>query len=144
VSAAQAYVRHFMLTRELPHSQLARFTQIDYDREMALVAIHQGEVTAEVRTVCDPDNLQAELSVLVRPDWSHTELATVLLARVMTRCTQRGISKIMADVMEQDHPVLDAMARLGFRRLSMAGPVARMELRLAEPGDFARSSVSAG
>ena len=143
-AVAQAYIRHFTLTNELPHSQLARFTQIDYDREMSLVAVHQGEITAEVRAVCDPANLQAELSVLVRPDWSHTELASILTARVVARCEQRGIRKIMADGMEQDQPVLDAMKRLGFRRLPVAGSVARMELRFASAPAAKESERSVG
>ncbi|MEO8007960.1 MAG: GNAT family N-acetyltransferase, partial [Betaproteobacteria bacterium] len=122
------------LTREIVHSQLARFTQIDYDREMALIAVWQGELVAEVRAVTDPGNQSAEFSVLVRPDWSETGLDRVLLSRLISYCRQRGTQQLCANVLPDHQRVLDVATALGFRILPGAGKVARIELDLGEAG----------
>ena len=130
-AAADSYIRHFCLTPELAHSQLARFTQIDYDREMALVAVHQGELVGEVRVVTEPGYLQAEFSALVRPDWAKMGLGRILLLRLIACCGERGIKRLFGEVGAEDQPMLDAMAELGFRRLPDAGMASRVKLKLA-------------
>lgn len=61
--------RFFGLVQELPHSQMARLTQIDYDREMAFIGVAKDdegndETLGVVRTVTDPDNETAEFSIV--------------------------------------------------------------------------------
>jgi len=129
--AIETYVRHFHLTSEWTHAQLARFTQIDYDREMALVAIHQGEILAEVRVMSGPDNLRSDFSVLVRPDWAETPLARILLERIFNYCRKRGIGQLFGDIGAEDRHMLDVMAALGFQRCPEAGQAVRMSLKLA-------------
>ena len=70
--------RFFITRREFAHSELARFSQIDYEREIAFIAVapdeHRNEGSAdagmlgEVRVATDPDNLRAEFAVMVRSD----------------------------------------------------------------------------
>ena len=65
--------RFFHAIRVLPPSELARLTQIDYEREMAFIAVRPtadgGEETlGVVRAHADPDNVAAEFAVLVRSD----------------------------------------------------------------------------
>jgi acetyltransferase len=129
-AAEDPYFRFSHLTRELPHSQLARFTQIDYDREMALVAVCQGELVAEARAVTDPGNLRAEFSVLVRPDWTETGLDQVLLSRLIAYCRQRGTQQLFGDVLPGNQRMLDLAAALGFRKLPDAGKTIRIKLQL--------------
>ncbi len=131
-AATDPYFHYFHLTRELPHSQLARFTQIDYDREMALVAICQGELVAEVRAVTDPDNLSAESSILVRPDWAETGLGRILLSRLIAYCSKRGTKQLFGDTAPGDRQMLEVRTALGFRTLPDAGGMIRMALELGE------------
>ena len=131
-AAADAYFRFFHLTRELPHSQLARFTQIDYDREMALIAVCQGELVAEVRAVTEPGKQRAEFSVLLRPEWAQTGLDRVLLSRLIAYCRERGTGQLYSDVSPGDQRMLDVVAALGFRHLPEAGRTIRIVLELAE------------
>ncbi|MEO8132668.1 MAG: bifunctional acetate--CoA ligase family protein/GNAT family N-acetyltransferase [Betaproteobacteria bacterium] len=128
--AADPSLPYFRLTRELPHSQLARFTQIDYDREMALVAICQGELIAEARALTEPGNLRAEFFVLVRPDWVGTQLGEVLLSRLIAYCSGRGTQHLAGDARSGNQPMLDATAALGFRQLPATGGAVRLELDL--------------
>ncbi len=131
-AAADPYFRFFHLRRDLPHAQLARFTQIDYDREMALVAICQGELVAEARAVADPDNARAEFSVVVRPDWSESGLDRLLLSRLIACCRKRGSRRLFGDVMPGNRRLLDVAAAFGFRVLPDAGKTIRIEIDLGE------------
>ena len=63
-------MRFFDSTRSLPRSRLARFSQIDYDREMALVAIEcendgPEHALGEVRAVADPGSKFADFAIVV-------------------------------------------------------------------------------
>ncbi len=64
-------LRFFMARREVPHSELARYCQIDYEREMTFIALAPGPpdgapaMAGEVRAVCDPDNRKAEFAMQV-------------------------------------------------------------------------------
>ncbi len=126
------YFRFFHLARELPHSQLARFTQIDYDREMALVALCQGEMVGEVRAVTEPDNLRAEFSFREHPDWSKTGLDRMLISRLITYCRERGTQQLVGDISPGDQRLLDVVSALGFRNLHDAGKTVRIVLELGE------------
>jgi len=66
-------LRFFGSLSKFHHPVLARFTQIDYDREMAFIATApdadgKPETLGEVRTIADPDNLVAEYSIIIRSD----------------------------------------------------------------------------
>ena len=130
-AAAETYIRHFHLTSKWAHAQLSRFTQIDYDREMALVAIYQGELVAEVRVMSEPDNPRSEFSMLVRPDWAETALGRALLERIVAYCRKRGVENLVGDIGADDRHMLGATAALGFNRWPEAGRTARMTLQLA-------------
>ena len=65
--------RFFAAIRELPERDLAHLTQIDYEREMAFIAVAAGEgadyeTLGVARAHTDPDNVEAEFAVLVRSD----------------------------------------------------------------------------
>ena len=131
-AAEDPYFRFFHLTRELAHSQLARFTQIDYDREMALIAVCQGELVAEARAVSEPGNERAEFSVLVRPQWADTGLDRVLLSRLIAYCRGRGTKQLHGDVLPGNQRMLEVATALGFRHLPEAGRTIRIALELGE------------
>ena len=77
-------MRVFYSRRSIERSELARLTQIDYEREMAIVAVAAGPDGAEetlgaVRAVADPDNLDAEFGVIVRSDLKGLGLGRMAL-----------------------------------------------------------------
>jgi acetyltransferase len=116
---------------DLPHSQLARFTQIDYDREMALVAICDGELVGEARALTDPDNERAWCGIRVRPAWSQTELGRDLLSRLVDYCRARGTRQLVGEVMATDRTLMAATAALGFHKRPADGREVRVELELS-------------
>ena len=90
--------RVFMRMREIQPSQLARLTQIDYDREMAFVAICErdpgrSETLGVVRAIADPDNVTAEFAIIVRSDLKGKGLGPILVKKVVDYCRSRGTTR---------------------------------------------------
>src|SRR6267142_1377825 len=69
LSARSRFQRFMQHLRELPPKMLARFTQLDYDRELALVALHEGEFIAVGRYAPTLDGESAEFALVVADAW---------------------------------------------------------------------------
>ncbi|WP_163281881.1 GNAT family N-acetyltransferase, partial [Enterobacter cloacae] len=83
VTKEDLYYRYFSEINEFTHDDLANMTQIDYDREMAFVAVRTtaegNEILGVTRAISDPDNIDAEFAVLVRSDLKGMGLGRKLL-----------------------------------------------------------------
>ncbi|CCQ73434.1 bifunctional acetate--CoA ligase family protein/GNAT family N-acetyltransferase [Magnetospira sp. QH-2] len=114
--------RFFGQVDSLPHSQMARLTQIDYDREMAFIAScnkesgHGHETLGVVRTVTDPNNERAEFAIVVRSDLKGQKLGWKLLDKMINYCRARGTREIVGQVMLQNKRMLELTERMGFKR----------------------------
>lgn len=111
--------RFFGGLRRLQHDQLARLTQIDFDREMAFVAALKGgdgkrETLGVVRTVTDPDNRHAELAILVRSDLKGTGLGSKLMDKIVRFHRARGTGEIGAQILSDNEPMLRLARKCGF------------------------------
>ena len=103
----------------LPHDQAARLTQIDYDREMALViegpdragvkALYGG-----VRISADPDREKAEFAIMLRHDMMGLGLGPMLLRRIIDYARGRGIGEIFGEVLEENEAMLRLCRAFGF------------------------------
>ncbi len=116
LSPEDAYFRFFHCIRAMPHSQLARLTQIDYDREMAFVATRAGpggrpETIGVVRTVADAENETAELSIVVRSDLKRQGLGEHLLRKAIAYCRSRGTKVLAGDVLGGNEAMLALVKR---------------------------------
>ncbi len=123
LSPEDARFRFFHYVRSMPQSELARLTQIDYDREMAWVAVRPGEGGAPetigvVRTVADPDGETAELSLVVRSDLKRLGLGRLLLSQGVEWCRARGLREVCGDVLAGNEPMLALARRFGGWRIS--------------------------
>jgi acetyltransferase len=132
--------RFFGLVRELPHSQMARYTQIDYDREMAFIATDPEEAPdtktlGVVRVVSDPDNTEAEFAIIVRSDMKGQGLGHALMEKVIRYCRDRGTGAIVGQVLLDNHRMLKLAETLGFSKhydASAEVVEVRLELTAAE------------
>ena len=111
--------RMFVRVRDLSPSQLARFTQIDYDREMAFIATRPGpdgqnETLGVARVVADPDNIEAEFAVTVRSDLKGHGLGQILMEKLIAYCRQRGTRAIVGEALPQNTRVIKLVRKLGF------------------------------
>ncbi len=125
--------------RTLNHIMAARFTQLDYDREMALVLADAGipgkqDIHAVVRLSADPDNAQAEFAIIVLHHLAGRGLGKLLMERILDYARARGIGLVWG-VTLHDNQRMRALARsLGFRqRQDPEDPtLVRMELSLGQ------------
>jgi len=113
-------LRFFHLVRRLPHSEMARLTQIDYDREMAFVAVMPSsdgsgtETLGVVRTITDLHNDKAEYAVLVRSDLKGQRLGWKLMEKIIRYSRSRGTRRIIGLVLIDNRKMLGLVHRLGF------------------------------
>ena len=109
-------LRFFTPMKALPHTLAARLSQIDYDREMAIVArlAANGAALGVARFSADPDNRRAEFAVALRSDWKSRGLGHLLMTRIIDIARARGIAEIIGDVLHENEPMLKLAKRLGF------------------------------
>ena len=129
------YYRFFNVIHRMPHSQLARFTQIDYDREMAFIATvtddaGKPETLGVVRAVGDPDNSSAEFAISVRSDLKRQGLGSALLGKMIRYCRDKGTGKLVGQALPDNRAVLALAARHHFTRQRLPGDDV-VELRLS-------------
>ena len=113
-------LRFFSVRRELPRSELARLTQIDYAREMAFIATRNGpdgsaQTLGVVRTVIDPDNVEAEFAIIVRSELKGRGLGHLLLGRMIEFLAGRGTQRVVGDVLRENEPMRQLALAHGFR-----------------------------
>ncbi len=112
--------RMFMHMRELQPSQLARMTQIDYDREMAFIAVRQrddgdDETLGVVRAVADPDNRDAEFAIIIRSDLKGMGLGQMLMTKLVDYFRRRGTQRIVGETLPDNQALLDLVRGFGFQ-----------------------------
>ena len=112
-------MRLFYTRRELPRSELARLTQIDYSREMAFVAertLADGgrETLGTVRTVSDADNVEAEFAIIVRSDLKRGGLGLLLLDKIVRYARRRGLARLIGGVLSENTGMRELAKQCGF------------------------------
>jgi len=105
--------------RELPRSELARLTQIDYAREMAFIAVRRGgdgqeQTLGVVRATADPDNIEAEFAIVVRSDLKVHGLGHLLLDKMIRYLRSRGTRRVVGFVLHENLAMRDLAMSNGF------------------------------
>lgn len=116
--------RFFGLVGELPHSQMARLTQIDYDRDMAFIARGtdeegKAETLGVVRTVTDAENETAEFAIVIRSDLKGHGLGWKLFEKMVAYCRKRGTREMVGQVLSDNTTMLKFIDQWGFERHKM-------------------------
>jgi acetyltransferase len=107
-------LRFFTAVRGLTHAVAARLSQIDYDREMALLALHGGVVLGVAHFFADPDRQRAEYAIAVRTDWKGRGVGYLLMNRLIDIVRQCGIDELVGEVLPENAPMLQMCRALGF------------------------------
>jgi acetyltransferase len=120
--------------KEFPHLLAARLSQIDYDREMALIALPAqngaGQILGVARTVANPEGDRAEFGVMVRSDMKGQGLGFQLMKDILAHARGRGIKTVYGDVLAENRTMLQMAAELGFTRSAEAGDVVQISIEL--------------
>ncbi len=108
--------RFFNMIRELAPEQMARLTQIDYDREMAFVVTREQppQTVAVARLVRDVFGDGAEFAVVVQPDMKGRGVASALMRALIDWGRAQGLGTITGEVLADNAPMLAFMRHLGF------------------------------
>ena len=125
-----------MPLKSLSHGMAARLTQLDYDREMALVLTEPGaagttEIYAVVRLTADPDLERAEFAILVRHDMTGHGLGRLMLRRLIDYARGRGIRELYGDVLQDNEPMRRLCKELGFVEKWSLGDAGVLRVSLA-------------
>lgn len=118
LSEQSRYYRFFYRMSTLTPAMLARFTQVDYDRELALVAVaNAGGTSAFVgvaRYIANPDGASAEFAVVVADAWQRRGVARVLMRGLIVCAKRRGFSRLTGAILRVNEPMIAFVRSLGF------------------------------
>jgi acetyltransferase len=107
-------------------------TQVDYDREMAFVAVNDatGDTVGVSRLACEPNGRSGEFAVIVQADMKGRGLASLLMRRLIDWARMRGLSEVVGQVLADNAPMLAFVRHLGFSVRRMADDPSVMEATL--------------
>ena len=116
VSPDDIRLRFLSPRRSFPDEMLLRLTQLDYDRDMAFVALEakSGELAGIGRLSSDPDRTVAEYALLVRTDLQGHGLGWALLSRIVDYARAEGIGRITGMVLRENVKMLAMCREFGF------------------------------
>ncbi|TEW56008.1 CoA-binding protein [Psychromonas sp. RZ22] len=114
------YKRYFSQRGKMSHEEMAILTQIDYEREMAFIAIrlnqnNEQETLAVVRASIDPDNIDAEFAMIVLSDLQGLGLGKLLLKKLITYHRDKGTHSISGMTMLSNVGMAMLAKSLGFK-----------------------------
>jgi acetyltransferase len=112
------YFRFMNSMQELTENMLVRFTQIDYSREMALIAVTEGQgkdvQLGVARYAINPDGETCEFALVVADHITGKGLGQKLLVSLMDAARDNGLKTVEGEVLNNNHNMLKLMTRLGF------------------------------
>ncbi|WP_051564389.1 bifunctional acetate--CoA ligase family protein/GNAT family N-acetyltransferase [Desulfovermiculus halophilus] len=118
LSQQTVYFRFFRPLKQLPKDMLVRFTQIDYDREIALVALHESEGGEEMlgaaRVIKEHHANSGEFAVLVSDSWQGQGIGAALLKTCLTIAQERGLQRVWGCVLSGNTQMRALGKKLGF------------------------------
>jgi acetyltransferase len=118
LSDESRYFRFMNSVQELSQAMLVRFTQIDYSREMALIAVtfeQEREIELGVaRFAINPDGASCEFALVIADNMQGKGLGQKLMIALMDAARGKGLKIITGEVLKSNAHMLKLMARLGF------------------------------
>ena len=126
--------RFFYIVRDISHEMLIRFCNIDYDREMAMVAeVKDGSrrrIIGIGRLIIEPDFRSGEYAVLVHDDYQGRGLGYKLVDLIIGIAQDKGLEEIYGSVLTENEKMLNMARKLGFQYKMMSGGVTEVRLAL--------------
>jgi acetyltransferase len=111
-------MRFFSLVKTLSRDSLIRLCHLDYNRELALVAVlregEQTKIAGVSRYYLHPESGDAEFAVVVGDAWQRQGLGKHLMERLISAARERGVKRLVGLVLSENHPMLALMRKLGF------------------------------
>jgi acetyltransferase len=121
LSEQTRFFRFFYRLHELTPAMLARFTQVDYDREVALLglvddpSVQEGvSIVGIARYITNPDRQSAEFAIVVGDAWQRRGIAGTLMRSLIACARRRGLAQLTGAVLRANVNMLRFSTHLGF------------------------------
>jgi acetyltransferase len=128
--------RFFQIIKDTPHETRVRYTNIDYDREMAIVAelTEEGRkrILGVTRVVIEPDGKSGEIAFIVADPWQGFGLGTKMVDYVLEICKDMKIETVYAIMLSDNRRAIGLMEKMGFTIKYMDDGTAKASLNLKE------------
>jgi acetyltransferase len=155
ISSLSAQTRRFRFMEELNELSgdlLVRFTQLDYDHELALIAVLEADgvrpetAIGVARFVRNPDGDTGEFALVVADQWQGQGIGTRLMQELMRAAAARGFRELQGEVLASNHTMLQLMQALGFSVATVTDdpPLRRVSRSLVQDHSLASGMLTAG
>ncbi len=125
LSEKTKYFRYHQALQELTPEMLVRFTQIDYDKEMAFVAVTDDPNLPDElgvgRYSIMPDGHSVEFAIVVADDCQRLGIGSKIMKTLMQTAKNKGMLSFEAEVLKDNEPTLEMVKKLGFSIEPIAG-----------------------
>ena len=110
--------RFFEVIKDTPHEVRVRYCNIDYDREIGIVAeLNEGgirKILGVVRLVIEPDGKTGEIAIIVADPWQGLGLGTKMMDYMIEVCKDKGLETIYGVMLPDNYRAINLMKKMGF------------------------------
>jgi acetyltransferase len=128
--------RFFQVIKDTPHPLRVRYCNIDYDRELAIVAeMTEGgrrRILGVVRLVLEPDGKRGEIAFIVADPWQRLGLGTKMLDYMIEICTDKRLDAVYAVMLSDNRRAMRLMEKMGFALEGQRDGTVKANLNLSE------------
>jgi acetyltransferase len=138
VTADDVRMRFFIPRKTMDRTMIARLTQLDYARDMALVALDKTNliILGVARLMGDANQQAGEYAILVRSDHQFEGIGTKLMQDLLSFAASEGYSRIYGHIMSENQKMLNLCKMLGFTlKQSAEAGIILSELNLLKQQD---------
>jgi acetyltransferase len=131
--------RFFQVIKDTPHPLRVRYCNIDYDRELAIVAemteSGRRRILGVVRLVLEPDGKRGEIAFIVADPWQGFGLGTKMLDYMIEICTDKKLDAVYAVMLSDNRRAMRLMERMGFSLEHQRDGTVQATLNLSEEAE---------
>jgi acetyltransferase len=110
--------RFFQIIKDTPHETRVRYCNIDYDREIAIVAeLNENgrrRILGVVRVSLEPNRKNGEIAFIVADPWQGLGLGTKMIDHVIDICEDMGVEEVYAIMLPDNRRAISLMEKMGF------------------------------
>jgi acetyltransferase len=128
--------RFFQILKDTPHETRIRYTNIDYDREIAIVPelTEEGhrKILGVARVSIEPDGEAGEIAFIIADPWQGLGLGTKMVDYVLEICKDMKVETVYAIMLPDNYRAINLMKKMGFTIKSLGDGTVRGTLSLKE------------
>lgn len=122
LSTQTIYLRFFTPLKQLSKRMLIQLTQIDYDREVALVALFPaqsgGKIIGSARIIFTASGTEGEFAIMLADSWQGKGIGAALLKSCLAFSKRYGLKRVFGVVLRENRQMLRLADKLGFKKAS--------------------------